>query len=90
MSLFSGVEQRVLCRFLLTLTHGNVGELLVGSGDVILGGNSFNFGGGINTGEEYKEERNSLIRLSKGLKDVEGRLFDISLVHHLSDKAVKG
>ena len=88
-SFLSGIEQGLLGDRFLTLTHGNVGELLVEDGDVVFGSNSFDFGSGVDTREEHEEDGDFVGGFREGFEDIEGRLLNIPFSHHFSHEGVQ-
>lgn len=87
MSFFGSVEQGVLSRFFLTLTHRNVGEFLIADRNVVLCCDSFDLRCGVDSREQDEEDWNTAVCLSKGLEDIEGRLLNVPLSHHFTDKS---
>jgi len=84
-SLLGCIEQRILGRLLLTLTHRDIGELLVADGNFVLGSHSLNLRCGVNSGEQHEEDWNSIVSLSECFEDAEGRLLDVPFTHHFSN-----
>jgi hypothetical protein len=82
---FSSIEQSIFGRFLLTLTHRDVGELLVSDGNIVFGCHPFHFRGRVDSREQHEEDRNAAVGLGECLKDVKRRLFDVTFSHHFSD-----
>ena len=86
MALFSCVEESIFCWFLLTLTHGDVSEFFVKSGDIELGCDTLNFGRWVDSREQNKEDWNTVVGLGESFENAERRLLNILFAHHLTDK----
>ena len=86
MALFSCVEESIFCWFLLTLTHGDVCEFFVKSGDIELGCDTLNFGRWVDSREQNKEDWNTVVGLGKSFENAERRLLNILFAHYLTDK----
>lgn len=66
------------------MTHRDVGKLLVGSRDVVLGSDTFDFRRRVDSREEDEEHWDPVIGLSEGFEDAEWWLFDVSFAHHFA------
>ena len=86
MAFFSCVEEGIFCWFLLTLTHGDVCEFFVKSGDIELGCNTLNFGRWVDSREQNKEDWNTVVGLGESFENAERRLLNILFAHNLTDK----
>lgn len=88
-TLVSSIKESIFSRFLLTLTHRNVSKLFVTKRDIVFRGNSFHLRRRVDSWEQHKEDRNTVVCFSKGLENVERRLLDVSLAHHLAHKGIQ-
>lgn len=86
MSLLGSIEKSIFCRFFLTLAHRNVSELLVTYRNIVFCSYSLYFRSWVNSREQDEEDWNSVVGLSKGLENVEGRLLNVSFTHHLTNE----
>lgn len=78
------MEKCFLGRFLLPLTHANVGKLLIGDADAVFSSHSFDFWRRVHTWEQHKENRYLLVGLAEGFVYVEWRLLNVSFSHDLT------